>query len=531
MKLVPRTIFSILLSLSVITFLWIAKCGTEIDNLRAESESKYGPDTLKTRELFSSQRDEAGRRYQLQMQELKEKIKSLEAALEKEKQSRGNMTIKSEDKSYIPPSISKNNDSLKQYLREKLQAAEISHGVEMKSEYELTAFNRFTLNRIYLVEPGLGKRVVEKPIGQKKKDLGEVITYGVELLNKGRKNSSRLYTVSDFIEGIYRTEPVSGTQYELYYRNLNNSGLGKYTRVIILRPFGPLIPALSSPIYTDTVWINLILPLKGRIDSFKLFMKNFVEVCILQDKKVFLTVVYFGSDNLATIKSIITNVSKTHNFKYLKLVNVNEDFSRGRALQIGIMNWKSGDVLLFMCDVDIIFNVDFLERCRLNTERTKRVYYPMVFSLYNPKVVYSLQGKTIPSEREQLIISKQTGFWRDFGYGMTCQYRSDFYSLGGFDEQITGWGGEDVALYKKYIKSNFIVVRATDPGIFHLWHDKFCDPTLSADQYQGCIRSKALNEASHAQLGLLAFKDEIDIHKGHKQRTGDKPSTFFSKQT
>lgn len=41
------------------------------------------------------------------------------------------------------------------------------------------------------------------------------------------------------------------------------------------------------------------------------------------------------------------------------------------------------------------------------------------------------------------------------------------------------------------------------------------DQQMSADQYRACIRSRALNEASHAQLGFLAFREDI-THKRDK---------------
>jgi len=59
-------------------------------------------------------------------------------------------------------------------------------------------------------------------------------------------------------------------------------------------------------------------------------------------------------------------VFREESFSNYTLVPVDEEFSRGRGLDIGAHAWKQGDVLMFFCDVDIHFTPDFLNTCRLH---------------------------------------------------------------------------------------------------------------------------------------------------------------------
>ncbi|KAH8394870.1 hypothetical protein KR222_008268 [Zaprionus bogoriensis] len=400
------------------------------------------------------------------------------------------------------------------YIRKQVGAAEILHGLPLNNEYEMIPFNHFTFTRVYPIDLGLGKRVVEKPIGYRRRDLLEAVNKALESLNRNHTARARAkalalasggqaeqakYTLDDFVEGIYRTEPTTGSQYELYFQSIKHQ-THVVRKALIMRPFAPLQTVQLSEVAAGAL-IHVIMPLAGRLRSFRSFMQMFAQ---LKDRRLQLIVVYFGESGLQQAQRLAAGAER------VQLLALNETFSRAKALRLGAEHIQSTqDALLFMCDVDIVFTAKFLERCRWNASPGKKVYYPVVFSLYNPHVVYTLQGKPLPSDEEQLLISRDTGFWRDFGYGMTCQYRSDFLQVRGFDEEIVGWGGEDVMLYRKYVRSKIKIIRATDPGIFHRWHTKICSGSLSADQYRACIRSRALNEASHAQLGFLAFQDEI----------------------
>ncbi|KAG8185515.1 hypothetical protein JTE90_019769 [Oedothorax gibbosus] len=508
MRLASRVVI-VLFTISILSVILIGKCGLKLEEVEnsgrempPQDSALYQLDGGESSEYSSRKKDDEHR---VEVQHLLNEITRLRKKLE--------AVQKLEDDIQPIPIKSGSSHSLLgveecgEYVEKQISSSELKQGVQLNNEYEVIPFSHFTFSRVYPVDLGLGRRVVEKPIGYRRKDLLEVLVRALEMVNKDRQGEQR-YTVEDFVEGVFRNDPTTGTQYSLYFREKNASRT--YRTLTLVRPFAPIQLVSDETEKTSKRLINIILPLSGRIDKFRNFMDKFVKVGIRHDRRIFLTVVYFGIEGLQDVQQLLSKVSKDTKFRNFKLLTLNDTFSRGKGLQVGAQHWTKGDVILFMCDVDVIFSTKFLERCRFNTEPGKKVYYPIVFSLYNPSIVYSLQGKTIPSESEQLLISRDSGFWRDFGYGMTCQYRSDFLGIKGFDEDIVGWGGEDVMLYRKYVRSKLKVVRSTDPGIFHLWHEKRCDSLrLSIEQQRACLRSRALTEASHAQLGLLAFQEEL----------------------
>uniref|UniRef100_A0A3Q3MVG8 Hexosyltransferase n=1 Tax=Mastacembelus armatus TaxID=205130 RepID=A0A3Q3MVG8_9TELE len=474
---------------------------------RQQSLLWYGSATNKEGYMaLLQEREDSHRHY---INSLTKQIVQLKEALQERTQQLQESLEKAKTKGILPQGLESLHKTptqydLKEFFRSQLNQAEVNSGAKLLSEYAVIPFDTFTLQRVYQLETGLTRHPEERLVRKDRRDelIGTVET-ALHALNgphQHRDSSRRKYTYSpsDFIEGLTRTERDKGTVYDLMFKGNNPQD---FTQLLLFRPFGPMMKVKSESVDTGNMLINIIIPLSKRSDAFRLFISNFREVCIKQDGRIHLTVVYFGRDQIDQVKAMS-----------FTLIQLNEEFSRGRGLDVGARAWRrSQNVLLFFCDVDIHFTADFLTSCRLNAEPGKKVYYPVLFSQYNPSIIYSNQT-LLPSVQQQLVIRKETGFWRDFGFGMTCQYRSDFINIGGFDRSIKGWGLEDVHLYRKYLHSKLMVIRAPSHGLFHLWHEKSCADELPADKYKMCMQTKAMSEASHSQLGELFFKREIEAH-------------------
>lgn len=374
-----------------------------------------------------------------------------------------------------------------------------------KNEYHVIPFDSFDAAYLYGRVGTLSEKPAEVPAGQRGVEHNEVIQFAIKAINDDSESKGDPVSMFQLAEGIMRNDHIHGTSYDLYFRSALPD---VFKRIQVFRPFGPLQSfGKLETIDTSKTLINVIVPLSGRIDKFKDFIERFLNVGVRYDQKVFLTVVYFGIKGRDELRRIMSNIEGKEKFKDFKIIFTNQEFSRGAGLQKGAEVWERGNVLMFFCDVDVYFKPEFLERCRLHASPGKKVYYPIVFSQYNPIITYG--GESVPGLEQQMRLSKDTGFWRDFGFGMSCQYRDDFLQVGGFDLTIKGWGMEDVKLYRKYLSSQLSVVRAHDRGIFHIYHKKQCQRDLSDEQFVSCLQSKAVSEGSHKQMGMLAFGKHI----------------------
>nr|XP_023021724.1 chondroitin sulfate synthase 1 [Leptinotarsa decemlineata] len=390
-----------------------------------------------------------------------------------------------------------------------------------------------------------------------KEGLGDVVREIMELVNSYSKQRGRVIDFKDILYGYWRVNPVYGVDLILdlllVYRKYRGHKMtvqvrrhayvqqtfsGIFIREVDYRPntTQSLVSTESLPVHkqivnqlfskiteqlqpifsyhnssTETL-INFILPLSGRFNIFKRFMNMYEQVCLTDRENTRLFIVLFKNEDSPEDHRLSSELVRGLTTRYpdspIRVVLSNETFSRGKALQLGVNELSEESLMLFI-DVDMVFDKQSLQRIRRNTVLNKQVYFPIVYSLYNPGLLNRSYLGADYSEFTPDIINEQSGFWRQFGFGIVSLYKSDYLSLGGFNLMISGWGYEDVTFFDNAVRSNLKIFRVADPGLIHVFHSVKCDSRLDLSQKSMCLGTKAstLGSVSRLQDIFLKYKD------------------------
>ncbi|KAK9967896.1 hypothetical protein ABG768_002259 [Culter alburnus] len=407
----------------------------------------------------------------------------------------------------------------------------------------VTGRHLFSTSKKQMPRQGLGNLV--------RSALEDTVLQVMEMINENSKTRGRVIDFKEIQYGYRRVDPLHGAEYILDLLLLYKKHKGRkvtvpvrrhaYLQQSFSRPFFSEAEELDVAELEDTIngdsrslsflsnslkifssfqisestkvqsqtKVHFLVPLTGRYEIFVRYMENFERICLIPNQNVKLTIILVDNDTNQDKERHLELIKEYHN-RYpkadLSIIPMTGDFSRGLALEMGSSQLRNNS-LLFFCDVDLVFNTDALQRCRDNTIEGRQVYFPVVFSQYDPKIVYAGD----PPEDSNFVFTKKSGFWRDYGFGISCIFKSDLLRAGGFDTSIQGWGLEDVDLFTKVINSGLKVFRSQEAGIVHIFHPVLCDTHLEPKQYKMCVGSKASTYASTMQLAQLWLSKHLGV--------------------
>ena len=380
------------------------------------------------------------------------------------------------------------------------------------SKYDIPSWEYFDSMAVYNDEttiPGYWLTVRK----DRKTEIQTVLNH---VLQEARAQTGRrLLKFRKVLNGYVRHNPSRGMEYIIDAEYSEGRGIVK-ARTSLVRPLAKNYITLEDNNDKKTQ-INFIVPISNVNERFREFITMYEKCCIKQE--VHLVLVVYGENDIPFVKEVIHPFLKKYRKAKITVVEGKGVFSRGRALHLG-MSSLTPEELAFHCDVDMAIETPFLQRCRKNTIRGKRVYYPEFFKLYNLDYVYVKRArpKTIPLKR-------QHGHWASYSFGMLCIYKSDYDEVGGMDTSIIGWGEEDVKFYEMVLKKKYLeVFRVPDPGLTHRWHEKQCPASLSNEQRKHCFSSRAENLADRIQLANYIYENGYQIKYPAIQTLPPRPS-------
>ena len=358
--------------------------------------------------------------------------------------------------------------------------------------------------------------------GYRRVDPKHGADYILDLLLVYRKHKGRRMTIP-VRRHAYLQQPFTSLEFREIEPPLVESHLVSVTTSSLLNfiqekfaSFGILNSKEIAKVLTpqpENKRLHFIVPLAGRYNRLVEFMSNFENVCLIPEKAISIFVMLYkdesSSDDIESTVALMQKYQILYPHHVVKVERMDGQFSRGTSLARGSSLLDPSALVVFM-DVDIYMTRGAIERLKLNTILSKQIFYPIVFSGYDPQVFCSVNRECNSTLHPVPAYLNQFGYWRNTGFGIVSMYNSDFRAIGGFDSNIQGWGKEDVDLFDRLLtNSNMTLFRAADPGLIHVFHAINCDANLESVQYKMCLGTKASSYASQGTLARIVYSEHL----------------------
>ncbi|KAG6926043.1 chondroitin polymerizing factor 2 [Chelydra serpentina] len=386
-----------------------------------------------------------------------------------------------------------------------------------KSRFEVISWDYFTEQHLFSCPDGSPKCELA---GASKADVSDIIEAALQQLNSRYQPQLRFYK-QQLLNGYRRFDPTRGMEYmlDLLLEAVTQKGhshvLAK--RVSLVRPLSK-VEIIPMPYVTEATRVQLVLPLTVQeLDFVSNFLDMFAMNTLDTHDNALLTLLFIyqpydaqrvsQQDVFAGVKAMVGELEKRYAEVKIPWISVKTEVPSQVKLMDIVSKKHPVDTLFFLASVWTEVNMEFLNRCRMNTISNWQVFFPMHFQEFNPVLMY----------HGEQAASSSTDFMRDghfdrHAFAEACFYNSDYMAartklaadILDRDEVLESMEVFDVFL--RY--SGLHLFRAVEPGLVQKYMLRSCNPRLSEELYHRCVLSNLEGLSSRSHLAMALFEQE-----------------------
>lgn len=208
------------------------------------------------------------------------------------------------------------------------------------------------------------------------------------------------------------------------------------------------------------------------------------------------------------MKTAINNVNKKIDTKGKLTWKAVENASSDIMVMDDLQEEFKTDALILMTTVNIEMapelTAQYLNRVRMNTIKTKQVFFPIGFWQHKPNLIYD--KKPFPTSVE---IGQRLGLFSTQSFEHCSFYTSDYKTVRKTLSPSVLRNGDIFGMFLAY--KSFHVFRAVEPNLKLKWMNLTCDPHTRVEKYQTCVTRNVEGLASQQKLALLIYKQRNEV--------------------